>query len=105
MSRGKFLLPIASGHHLDTGESWCADRRSADKGQKGTTGNVETVSFKNKAEEIAGHLHLPDDFDKEKKYPALVGVHPAGGVKEQTIGQYAKRLAAHGFVTVVYDSS
>jgi fermentation-respiration switch protein FrsA (DUF1100 family) len=66
---------------------------------------VESVSFRNKEVEIAGHLHLPDDFDETKKYPALVGIHPAGGVKEQTIGQYAKRLAAHGFVTVVYDSS
>ncbi|MER6282366.1 MULTISPECIES: alpha/beta hydrolase [Streptomyces] len=66
---------------------------------------VEAVSFRNKAVEIAGHLHLPDDFDEDKKYPALVGIHPAGGVKEQTIGQYAKRLASEGFVTVVYDSS
>ncbi|MEU4878375.1 alpha/beta hydrolase [Streptomyces sp. NPDC021608] len=66
---------------------------------------VETVSFKNKAVDIAGHLHLPDAFDEEKKYPALVGIHPAGGVKEQTIGAYARRLAAHGFVSVVYDSS
>ena len=66
---------------------------------------VDTVSFKNKAVNIAWHLHLPDDFDVTKKYPAVVGIHPAGGVKEQTIGQYAKRLAAHGFVTVVYDSS
>ena len=66
---------------------------------------VTIVSFKNKAVDIAGHLHLPDDFDENKKYPALVGVHPAGGVKEQTIGTYAARLAAHGFVAVVYDSS
>jgi fermentation-respiration switch protein FrsA (DUF1100 family) len=66
---------------------------------------VKTVSFRNRAVELAGHLHLPDDFREDKKYPALVGVHPAGGVKEQTIGLYAKRLAAHGFVTVVYDSS
>lgn len=66
---------------------------------------VETVSFRNKAVKIAGHLHLPENFSEDKKYPALVGIHPAGGVKEQTIGQYAKRLAAHGFVTVVYDSS
>jgi dipeptidyl aminopeptidase/acylaminoacyl peptidase len=48
---------------------------------------VEKVSFRNKAVEIAGHLHLPDDFDENEKYPALVGIHPAGGVKEQTIGQ------------------
>jgi len=66
---------------------------------------VKTVSFKNKSIEVAAHLHLPDDFKEEKKYPALVGVHPAGGVKEQTIGLYAKRLAAHGFVVAVYDSS
>ena len=66
---------------------------------------VKTISFANRSVELAGHLHLPDNFQKDKKYPALVGVHPAGGVKEQTIGLYAKRLAAHGFVVVVYDSS
>lgn len=66
---------------------------------------VKTVSFRNKAVEIAGHLHLPDDFSEDKQYPALVGIHPAGGVKEQTIGTYARRLAALGFVAVVYDSS
>ncbi|MES2037668.1 MAG: alpha/beta hydrolase [Pseudomonadota bacterium] len=66
---------------------------------------VKTVSFANKAVEISGHLHLPDNFREDEKYPALVGIHPAGGVKEQTIGLYARRLAAHGFVVVVYDSS
>lgn len=66
---------------------------------------VRTVSFRNKAVQIAAHLHLPDNFSAEKRYPALVGIHPAGGVKEQTIGLYAGRLAEHGFVTVVYDSS
>ncbi|MFG3268773.1 alpha/beta hydrolase [Streptomyces bobili] len=66
---------------------------------------VEVVSFRNKEVEIAGHLHLPENFSEERKYPALVGIHPAGGVKEQTIGSYAERLAEHGFVTVVYDSS
>jgi fermentation-respiration switch protein FrsA (DUF1100 family) len=66
---------------------------------------VRAVSFKNKAVDIAGHLHLPDDFSEDKTYPALVGIHPAGGVKEQTIGDYAKRLAAHGFVAIVFDAS
>ena len=66
---------------------------------------VKSVSFTNKAVEISGHLHLPDNFQEDIKYPALVGIHPAGGVKEQTIGLYAKRLAGHGFVVVVYDSS
>jgi fermentation-respiration switch protein FrsA (DUF1100 family) len=56
---------------------------------------VKSVSFSNKAVEIAGHLHLPDKFSEDIKYPALVGIHPAGGVKEQTIGVYAERLSAH----------
>jgi hypothetical protein len=66
---------------------------------------VRTVSFRNKAVALAAHLHLPDNFSEDETYPALVGIHPAGGVKEQTIGTYAARLAAQGFVTVVYDSS
>jgi fermentation-respiration switch protein FrsA (DUF1100 family) len=66
---------------------------------------VKAVSYKNRSIDIAGHLHLPADFKEDQKYPALVGIHPAGGVKEQTIGLYAKRLAAHGFVVLVYDSS
>lgn len=66
---------------------------------------IKIVSFMNKAVELAGHLHLPDDFREDRKYPALVGIHPMGGVKEQTIGLYARRLAAHGFVVVVYDAS
>ena len=66
---------------------------------------LKEVSFNNKALKLAGHLHLPDNFREDQKYPALVGIHPAGGVKEQVIGLYAKRLAAHGFVALVYDSS
>jgi fermentation-respiration switch protein FrsA (DUF1100 family) len=66
---------------------------------------IRSVSFANKAIQLSAHLHLPPDFQTNRKYPALVGVHPAGGVKEQTVGLYAARLAAHGFVVVVYDSS
>jgi fermentation-respiration switch protein FrsA (DUF1100 family) len=66
---------------------------------------AKAFSFKNKAVEISAHLHLPENFREDRKYAALVGVHPAGGVKEQTIGLYAARLAAHGFVVLVYDSS
>ncbi len=65
----------------------------------------KTVSFFNRNIMISAHLHLPEGFQSNKKYPALVGIHPAGGVKEQTIGLYASKLAEHGFVVVVYDSS
>lgn len=66
---------------------------------------IQPVSFANKAIQISANLHLPPDFREDKKYPALVGIHPMGGVKEQTIGVYAAKLAAQGFVVVVYDSS
>ena len=66
---------------------------------------MKAVSFRNRSIRIAAHLHLPNEFDENAKYPALVGIHPAGGVKEQTVGLYASRLAAHGFVVLVYDSS
>jgi len=66
---------------------------------------IQQASFPNRGVMLSAHLHLPDDFRADVKYPALVGVHPAGGVKEQTIGLYAGRLAASGFVVVVYDAT
>ena len=66
---------------------------------------IQSVAFKNRANKLAANLHLPKGFDENKKYPALVGIHPAGGVKEQTIGLYAEKLAQQGYVVLVYDSS
>jgi fermentation-respiration switch protein FrsA (DUF1100 family) len=54
---------------------------------------------------MAAEIHLPDDFVDTKKYPAIVCIHPAGGVKEQTIGMYASRLAENGFVVLTFDAS
>lgn len=66
---------------------------------------IKSVNFKNRVNTLAANLHLPEGFDENKKYPALVGIHPAGGVKEQTIGLYAEKLSKHGYVVLVYDSS
>lgn len=54
---------------------------------------------------LAGNLYLPIDFDQNKPYPAIVVSHPGGGVKEQTAGTYARRLAEAGFVTIAFDAS
>lgn len=54
---------------------------------------------------MAGVLNLPPSFDAGKKYPAIVVSHPGGGVKEQTAGLYARKLAEQGFVTLAYDAS
>lgn len=54
---------------------------------------------------MAGNLYLPEGFDENKKYPAVVSVHPGGGVKEQTAGLYAQNLSDHGFVALAFDAS
>lgn len=33
---------------------------------------------------MSGNLHLPNEMDDNGKYPALIVLHPAGEVKEQT---------------------
>ena len=54
---------------------------------------------------LAGVLFTPENFDETKQYPAIVVVHPGGGVKEQTAGLYAGKLAEADFVAVAYDTS
>lgn len=65
----------------------------------------EKVSFKNGVWKMAGDLYLPENFNENTKYAAIVCVHPGGGVKEQTAGLYAERLAHYGFVDLAYDAS
>ena len=52
---------------------------------------------------IAANLHLPNDFDASRSYPAVVLSTPGSSVKEQIGANYASRLAAHGIVAVAFD--
>ena len=65
----------------------------------------EKVSFMKMGLKIAGLVFKPENFDENKKYPAIVVTHPGDGVKEQVTGLYAKRLAQKGFVTLAYDAA
>lgn len=73
-----------------------------------TSITTERVSFRNKdmAWDMAALILLPPGFDKGKKYPAIVSVHPFGSCKEQTSSAvYGKALAEQGFVVIAYDAS
>jgi len=65
----------------------------------------KSIKFKNRSWEIAAHLNLPENFDENQKYSAIICVHPGSSVKEQTAGQYAEKLTGEGFITLVFDAS
>lgn len=54
---------------------------------------------------LAAVIHFPPGFDENRQYPAVVVSHPGGGVKEQTAGLYARKLAEDGLVTIAFDRS
>jgi len=62
-----------------------------------------SINFLSENVKIAGDLFLPKDYDKNAKYSAIVVVAPASGVKEQTVGIYAKKLSEKGYVTLAFD--
>lgn len=62
------------------------------------------VTFDSAGVNIAGHLHTPDDTASVPR-PAIVVGHPAGGVKEQAAGLYARRLAGRGFTALAFDAA
>ncbi|KAJ5309278.1 hypothetical protein PENANT_c042G08129 [Penicillium antarcticum] len=64
---------------------------------------MSAISIKKGLIQLAGVLYKPTTA--VAKNPALIIVHPGGGVKEQTAGLYAKKLSEQGFVTVAYDAS
>ncbi len=67
---------------------------------------VQKISYPNRLQiNVVANLFLPPDFQTSNKYPAIVVGHPFGGVKEQTSGLHAQKLAELGYITLAYDAS
>jgi len=69
---------------------------------------METVKFRNRDMywDIAADIYFPPNFDKSKKYPAIISAHPIGSCKDQTSGNvYGEALAKEGFVVIAFDRS
>lgn len=67
---------------------------------------VHKVSYRNRYDiPIVADMYLPNNIDTAKKHPAIIVGHPFGGVKEQTAGLYAQKMAERGFVTLAFDLS
>ncbi|MEI6748720.1 MAG: alpha/beta hydrolase [Bacteroidota bacterium] len=67
--------------------------------------NIHPVTYKLNGIDIAANIYTPANFDPSKKYPAVVVAHPNGGIKEQTAGLYAQRLAESGYITITADAA
>ena len=64
-----------------------------------------TYPARNLGTNIVANVFKPARFDENRKYPAIVVIHPFGGVKEQTAGLYAAHLAGQGFIALAFDKS
>lgn len=62
---------------------------------------MSTVSFESEGERVAGHLYVPVNLSAP--VPGVVIIGPMTYAKEQAPTQYARRLAAHGYVALVFD--
>lgn len=67
--------------------------------------NIHPVKYELNGLDIVANVYTPAGYDPAKTYPALVLAHPNGGVKEQTTGLYAQRLAEQGFITITADAA
>jgi len=87
---------------------WNASAQTVEK-QKNATYEITYAEGKNKVNflsegtRIVGNLFVLETYNKKGNFKALVVITPSSGVKEQTAGIYAERMAKQGFITLAFD--
>ena len=61
---------------------------------------AERITFTSQGEQVVANIFLPKTSGQN---PAIVLLGPVGTVKEQSVIQYATRLARMGFITLIFD--
>ena len=67
------------------------------------TAGDNKVTFKSFGVDLVGNLYLPEGFDENKKYKAIVSASPFPQVKEQVMATYGPEMAKRGFVFLGFD--
>lgn len=65
--------------------------------------NEQKVSFISEGDKLIGTLYTPANYKEGERIPAVIVTGSWITVKEQMAGTYAKKLAAEGFSTLVFD--
>lgn len=91
VTRRQFALTVSAGFGI------AAFGGSA----SGAAGTISKVRFESGGETLVGDLHAPATGGRK---PAVAIIGPMTYQKEQAPTQYARRLAAAGFVALAYDS-
>ena len=68
-----------------------------------TTVQLRPITFAREHFAIAAALYMPPHGDTTQRYPALVIAGPGSSVKEQIAANYARALAARGFIVLTFD--
>ncbi|MCT4647115.1 MAG: hypothetical protein N4A74_19155 [Carboxylicivirga sp.] len=93
------LLLIAASINISAKNS----KHLKDNTMENLKAGINEVTFKSFGAELVANLYLPEGFDANKKYKAIVGASPFPQVKEQVLGTYGPEMAKRGFVFLAFD--